>query len=97
MALQLRRLLPHNYAQRHRAVVHVLLPPPTPAMVSNSHPAENLSNAQVYVVRGGAALEGELHLFVVLPVRHRRSFLGFVLSPFDGIAMSSCIDGNYVN
>ncbi|TKW20969.1 hypothetical protein SEVIR_4G193000v4 [Setaria viridis] len=33
MALQLRRLLPHGYAQRHRAVTHALLPPPTPAML----------------------------------------------------------------
>nr|CAB3470307.1 unnamed protein product [Digitaria exilis] len=32
MALQLRRLLPHGYVQRHRAVAHALLPPPSPAM-----------------------------------------------------------------
>nr|CAB3467797.1 unnamed protein product [Digitaria exilis] len=41
MALQLRRLLPHGYVQRHRAVAHALLPPPSPAMVSYSDPAEN--------------------------------------------------------
>ncbi|PWZ18162.1 DNA topoisomerase 1 [Zea mays] len=34
MALQLRRLLPHGYAQRHRAVIHALsLLPPPPAML----------------------------------------------------------------
>ncbi|RLM55916.1 DNA topoisomerase 1-like [Panicum miliaceum] len=33
MALQLRRLLPHGYAQRHRAVTHALLPPPLPTML----------------------------------------------------------------
>ncbi|KAF8650493.1 hypothetical protein HU200_063858 [Digitaria exilis] len=33
MALQLRRLLPHGYVQRHRAVAHALLPPPSPAML----------------------------------------------------------------
>ncbi|CAN6162486.1 unnamed protein product [Urochloa humidicola] len=33
MALQLRRLLPHGYAQRHSAVTHALLPPPGPAML----------------------------------------------------------------
>ncbi|XP_066377963.1 uncharacterized protein [Miscanthus floridulus] len=33
MALQLRRLLPHGYAQRHRAVTHALSPPPPPAML----------------------------------------------------------------
>ncbi|CAL4925098.1 unnamed protein product [Urochloa decumbens] len=33
MALQLRRLLPHGYAPRHRAVTQALLPPPAPAML----------------------------------------------------------------